>query len=338
MNVAEIGGHFQQAAGNIPRRAEEVMMQTPGVTDEEIKLVGPILQRLVSSDHLTRKQIETYGVSVTHSNFYSTIPSIEDIESSFEYAEPNPPYLNRALFDDALMTEVLTRLDNFSSEFDPDLDGDELNGDRFFWKNSLFSYSDAMAYYCFIRELKPKSILEIGSGFSTLVALEAVRKNGSGNITCVEPFPRPFLRNSESINLREERAQDISVEYVNDMLKDGDILFIDSTHTVKTGSDCLHLYLRILPNIKSDIFVHVHDVFLPFGMPQAWLRDHQYFWTEQYLLLALMTDNPKVKVLYGSEYHYKFNTDALFKLMNNRYSCGGASFWFEYRGRTGVRS
>ncbi len=104
------------------------------------------------------------------------------------------------------------------------------------------SYSDAMSYYSIIRHLRPKKVLEIGSGFSSLIALEALQKNGTGSLTCIEPFPREFLKKNTAIDLVQKPAQEITAQYINDTLDNGDILCIDSTHTVKHGSDCLHLY------------------------------------------------------------------------------------------------
>lgn len=101
-----------------------------------------------------------------------------------------------------------------------------------------------MAYYCFIRKFRPHTVLEIGSGFSTLIAIEAVRKNGTGQVICIEPYPRPFLEKHTDIQLRKQKAQDLSAAVLDGLLQDGDIFFIDSTHTVKTGSDCLHIYSR----------------------------------------------------------------------------------------------
>ncbi len=219
------------------------------------------------------------------------------------------------------MTALLAELQPFADEFTPDAE---------FWNNSQFSFSDAMAYYCFIRKYRPQTIVEIGSGFSTLVALEAVKRNGSGRIVCVEPYPREFLLNA-NVELVQQPAQSITLAQLDAWLSsDGDFLFIDSTHTVKTGSDCLHIYLRLLPKLRRRVLVHAHDIFLPFGMPQEWLLQKQIFWTEQYLLLALLTDNPRARVLFGSEYLRAFHTDALTRWMGGKAAAGGGSFWFEY--------
>jgi hypothetical protein len=140
------------------------------------------------------------------------------------------------------------------------------------------------------------------------------------------------------LDLRAVRAQDLTPEMLNTMLEDGDVLFIDSTHTVKTGSDCVHIYLRLLPNLTKRVLIHVHDIFLPFGMPQKWLLDTHIYWTEQYLLMAWMIDNLRVTLLYGSAYHDHFNGELLQGLMRGRYQRGGSSFWIQYDGSMGAFS
>jgi Methyltransferase domain len=215
------------------------------VTDKEISLVGPILQRLMWADKETKAKIQNFGVNVLPINFYSNTPSLEEIESSYEYTTVEPPYFNAQIFEQGKFRQTLGEILEFSTEFNPPIDGDEENCRRFFWNNSQFSYSDAMSYYCFVRLVRPPTIVEIGSGFSTLVALEAIEKTRTGAIHCIEPFPREFLQRDDRITLHTVKAQDIHPEFVNDILQDNDILFIDSTHTVKTGSDCLHIYLRL---------------------------------------------------------------------------------------------
>lgn len=291
------------------------------------------LKELLWANLEVRKSIEDIGVKVSPCNFYSSIPSITEIEDSFEYFSDIPPYATSAIFNKPEKSrEFLEVLSRFSSEYKPLEEGDEGQPSGYFWKNSQFGWSDAMAYYAMIRYIKPRKIIEIGSGFSTLVAIDAIEKNGSGEVICIEPFPREFLLQSNKIELNKTKAQMISADWLNNQLNDGDVLFIDSTHTVKTGSDCLHIYLRLLPNLKRDIYVHVHDVFLPFGLPKSWLLEHQIYWTEQYLLLAFLLDNPKVEFLFGSAYHNWANEDMLNKFMHGQCASGGGSFWFKYSG------
>ncbi|MFZ4967163.1 class I SAM-dependent methyltransferase [Pseudomonas gingeri] len=306
------------------------------VTDKEFNAALPVMQKLLWADQKDRERLQGHALNIIPANFYSNTPSISETLGSYEYSEPDPPYLACGIFDQQKLRMELAELVPYAADFSPVEAGNEETCTAYFWKNSQFSYSDAMSYYAYVRRIRPRRIVEIGSGFSSLIALEALRKNGAGTLSCIEPFPRSFIASlgrEGALDLQVQRAQDITIEALNATLEDGDILFIDSTHTVKTGSDCLHIYLRLLPRITRKIFVHVHDVFLPFGLPQRWLIDHQIYWTEQYLLLALLIDNPRARLLFGSAYHKHFNADLLDSLMHGRYESGGGSFWFEYDGR-----
>ena len=296
----------------------------------------PSLVESLYGPRAIRGMLQQSGVNVVPANFYSNTPSLAEIEESYEYREKDPPYLNRDVFVQQRLQDELAALVEYSAEFDPPDNGDEEKATAFFWNNAQFSFSDAMAYYAYVRRLRPKTVVEIGSGFSSFVALEALGRNGAGRLACIEPFPRPFIEELDRqgrLGLHRMRAQDLTPEALDSMLDDGDILFVDSTHTVKTGSDCLHIYLRLIPAVRKRIHIHVHDVFLPFGLPQVWLLDLQIHWTEQYLLLAWLTDNPRAKVLFGSEYHRHFNPGQLANLMHGRSAPKGGSLWIEYDGR-----
>ncbi|HEY1774500.1 MAG TPA: class I SAM-dependent methyltransferase [Gammaproteobacteria bacterium] len=281
------------------------------------------------SDLATRRRIQARGMNPVPVSFYSNTPSIADIEGSFEYADvETPPY--PLDLDEAELRAELGSLMPFAAEFSPPK-ADPGRG-AYFWDNGLFTGADAMAYYCYLRRLKPRTVIEIGSGFSSLVARAALAANGSGRLICVEPFPRDFLKGQADIELIAKPVQALDADFFNGRLTDGDVLFIDSTHTVKSGSDCLHIYLRLLPRLKHRLHVHVHDVVLPFALPKEWLLHKQIHWTEQYLLLAFLLDNPKARILFGSHYNHRYNREAMDGLMGDKAESDGASFWFEYRG------
>ncbi|NJN30195.1 MAG: class I SAM-dependent methyltransferase [Synechococcales cyanobacterium RM1_1_8] len=162
-----------------------------------------------------------------------------------------------------------------------------------------------MAYYCIIRMLKPEQIIEVGSGFSTLVAEEAILKNGFGKIVLIEPFPMQFLKSLSTVDrIVEKFVQDIPITKLVDLIEQGNIWFIDSTHTVKHGSDCLYMYLKAMPEIKKEMMIHSHDIFLPFSFSEIQLIDKNITWTEQHLLYAYLLDNPHAQVVFSSTYSH----------------------------------
>ena len=287
-------------------------------------------QRLLYAPGAVRQRMEDNGVMLIPANFYSTVPLLRDLDSTFEGVEGSRHPLYHRIFDHAVVARYLQAMDGFADEFDPPVAGDEAACTEYFWGNSQFSHGDAMAYYCLVRLLRPRRIVEIGSGFSTLVADAAMRRNGFGEIVCIEPYPRPFLPQIKSV--REVVAKPIQVitpEAFAELLAPADILFIDSTHTVKIGSDCLYIYLVLMPSITQALTVHSHDIFLPFGMPIAWSRDLQLHWTEQYLLYAYLLGNSGARVVFGSAYAFEFLRDRSERLMRGRYSAGGGSLWYQ---------
>jgi hypothetical protein len=291
----------------------------------EIDALGHALGRLLYAPSSIRKRIqEKFGVTITRADFYSEIPTVADLEQAF--AAPSLLNLDRIFPDNAVMLGELNRLMSVSHEFNPPLNSTKPG--EFAWTGGQFSYSDAMAYYSMIRTRKPRTIVEIGSGWSTRVAQMACEANGFGRIVCVEPYPSEFLEAIEGIEVIRRRAQEVETAFITDLLQDGDILFIDSTHTVRHDSDCLHIYLRILPAVEADITVHVHDIYLPDTLSLSQMRDAQLFWNEQYLLYAYLCGNPRTQAIYGSRYHYKRNTALLERFMHGRHGAGGASFWF----------
>ncbi|MCW3475229.1 class I SAM-dependent methyltransferase [Limobrevibacterium gyesilva] len=285
--------------------------------------------RFVWSPPEIRRQIQSHGINIVPADFYSNIPLIEDLETTFEGAPTRRPVYDK-VFDAERIAAFLAGIAPFAAEFIPPDEGDEAACSSFFWKNSQFSWTDAMAYYCILRARKPKRVIEIGCGFSTLVADAALRMNGSGEIIAIEPFPRPFLPRIGTVSeIIRARVQDIPRARVLDLVGGADILFIDSTHTVKIGSDCLYLYLTVLPDVRSRLLVHSHDIFLPFGMPLDWARDRQIYWTEQYLLYAYLLQNPFARVVFGSTYATEFLAAQTLSLMGGKCPPGGGSLWFE---------
>lgn len=290
----------------------------------EIVALGRLLSRLLYAPSPLLRKLQESGVTLTRSDFYSEIPTVSDVEQSF--AKPSRLSLDHLFSNGADLLAHLESLVPYAADFDPP--HVRARDDEFSWEGGGFSYSDAMTYYAMIRKYRPRRIIEVGCGSSTLVAKLARDRNGVGEITAVNPFPEPYLAALDGVELVRSRVQDLDASFFSERLRDGDFLFIDSTHTVKHDSDCLHLYLRVLPAIRASIFVHVHDVYLPGPMPLHMMRQHQVFWTEQYLLAAYMTSNPFTRTLYGSAYHHRTNRDCLRRLMHGRFADGGASFWF----------
>jgi len=322
----------------ILRRIGVTAPGTDPLSESEFTQLVRLAQRVLwTKDRELKRRIQAHDFQIVPSNFYSEIPTVEDVENSFEYSDTQRgPFHSPEVFRPKVMDEFLDLMTPYAEEFRPPLEGDPKNPTGYFWNNPAFSYSDAMMYYCIIRHVRPKKILEVGSGFSTLVAQEALRKNGEGSVTIIEPYPMEFLRGLSCVErLIQKKVQDIPVDELVSEVERADIWFIDSTHTVKNGSDCLYLYLKVMPEISRELYVHSHDIHLPFPFPETDLLERNVTWTEQYLLYAYLLDNPKAEVLFGSRYAAHFIGDALARLMGDKYPGGGASFWYSIDGTQG---
>ena len=303
------------------------------LTKKEFDTLIRLAKSVLWSEPEIRERIQQHKFNIIPANFYSNIPLIEDVRNSFEYRDGGAEIYNENIFDVKKIKEFLEDISVYAEEFSPPLNGDKDSPEGFFWNNTAFSYSDAMSYYCVLRHIKPSHVLEIGSGFSTLIANEALTKTGYGKLTLIEPYPKDFLRDLDAVDrIIESFVQDIPIAELVQLVEGSEVWFIDSTHTVKIGSDCLYIYLKIMPKIKNDIFVHTHDVYLPYGFPKHLALEKQIYWTEQYLLYAYMLDNPKIEVLYGSVFATKTLPDELKNLMGGKYPHGGGSMWYKLNG------
>ena len=170
---------------------------------------------------------------------------------------------------------------------------------EFFINNGAFCEGDAEYWYQIIRYLKPKNIIEIGSGFSTLMAIKAINKNKSEGfnceLTCIEPFEMPWLKNM-NVNLIRKKVENIELSFF-EKLNENDILFIDSSHMINPTGDVLYEYLHILPSLNKGVYVHLHDICTPYHYPIKWYTESFRFWNEQYLLEAFLTNNSNWEII-----------------------------------------
>lgn len=239
------------------------------------------------------------------------------------YYEPmyNPEYLKYSLRDnrnlpgiDMNVEEQLELLKEFKYN-------DELlkfpidkkdNKIEFCYNDGMFRSGDAEFLYNVIRHFKPQRIIEIGSGHSTLMAINAINQNILDDSTyscdhvCVEPFENKWLEETNVQIIRQMvETTDISLYQ---SLKAGDILFIDSTHMIRPQGDVLFEYLEILPQLNPGVIIHIHDIFTPKDYLNEWVNEPR-FWNEQYLLEAFLSNNKDYRIIGATNFlrhnHFK---------------------------------
>jgi len=194
--------------------------------------------------------------------------------------------------------------------------------------NGHFEGLDSAIAYCMVRHFRPRRIIEVGSGFSTLLLAAAAQTNGGATLVSIDPYPKEFLLHGIPglTSLMQKKVEEIDLAYF-DQLETGDFFFIDTSHVVRTGGDVNYLFLEILPRLKPGVIVHVHDIFFPIDYPRKYVIDRRRFWTEQYLLQAFLIFNSQFEVLVSSEYLMFHHADTVRAVFPDSSPWQAGSFW-----------
>jgi hypothetical protein len=177
---------------------------------------------------------------------------------------------------------------------------------RFSYPNGSFPYQDAFVLSGMIRWLAPGRIIEVGCGASSCVILDTCEAFVPGAKICfIEPYPELLKElarpgDLQSAELRQNYIQDVPLELFAG-LREKDILFIDTSHVSKVGSDVNHIFFQIFPVLQPGVVVHVHDIWYPFEYPRDWFGKGM-FWNEAYLMRAFLMNNPRFEILLFNSY------------------------------------
>ena len=258
-------------------------------------------------------------------NFYSPVPAAAELLSDpterarvWPSSPTDPPGL------DVREEAQLALLARLSAHRGPTSAGP---APRYEPDNDQFPLQDAALLRALLLELRPRRMVEVGCGWSTTVTARAIADGGFPcELTCIEPYPRSFLPSIEQVSaLRVERVEHTPPS-VFAALGAGDVLFVDSSHVAKTGSDVVHLVLEVLPRLADGVVVHVHDVFWPDDYPQGWVRAG-FGWNEQYLLQAHLAGNARAHVLALGHWLAVRHPDAVEAALG-AVGLDGSSVWF----------
>jgi len=211
---------------------------------------------------------------------------------------------------------------------------------RYYYDNGAFPYGDALVLRAMIQTLQPKRVVEIGSGFSTACMLDAADEVGLSDthFTCIEPDPGRLLgllrpTDADRVDLREEEVQDADLGLF-EALDEDDILFIDSTHVLKTGSDVNWELFNILPIVRPGVIIHFHDIHYPFEYPDEWIREN-YSWNEIYAVRAFLTGNDFYRVMFWNAMLAHLDRRRLQAISELLVRNPGGSLWIRKLGRGG---
>jgi hypothetical protein len=266
------------------------------------------------------------GLQVVPKNYYSPIPDLDALPADVFDRRSE---LRGIHFDlDEQVAWIEANLAAAMREFAPPAE---------LVDNASYGRVGADLLHGVVRGLQPRRIVELGSGYSTLIMAAAVERNREEGVETelrtFDPYPsvaRPGLPGLASLGA--VRAQDVPMD-VFAGLSAGDVLFVDTTHTVKLDSDVNRVVLDVLPALAPGVLVHVHDIFLPYEYPRQWPEESGFHWAEQYLLQAFLAGNPGYEVLAATFALCRDRPDAMARLAPTwRAGAEASAFWIRATG------
>lgn len=289
-------GEKSRVAGFVPAKIKDMIRDCFAVALffpalPFMRFAGPRRAHL----HAVRGLLDWAGVTVVSDHYHEPTYNSEHI-----FRDPDAPR-QLAGIDWNLdgQMELLAQFDY--GEALRALEGRTSSGRTFSYINGYFGPGDAEALYCMVRHFKPRKIVEVGCGQSTLVAHFAIEdaRAADGRYACrqicYEPYENPWLEGL-GVEVRRERVEKSDLD-VYRSLSAGDILIIDSSHIQKPMGDVEFEFLHILPNLTKGVIIQVHDIFSPRDYPAQWLKEERRFWNEQYLLEAFLSFNKDFEII-----------------------------------------
>jgi len=287
--------------------------------------------RLVAERDRVAAELERFRTWMPPGHFYSPIPALDEVRrNEARIFGPMPSSVPGVDLNEAEQLDLVERLGAFYAEM-PFAAG-RTPGLRYFFDNPNFSYADAIVLYAMVRHLRPRRIIEVGSGYSSCVLLDTNERFFGDAIACtfIERHPELLLSllteaDRARVEIVPARLQEVDPARFA-ALGEGDILFVDSTHVAKVDSDVNYLFAEILPRLASGVRVHFHDVFHPFEYPREWVYEGRA-WNEAYVLRAFLQYNEAFRVCLFTSYLAHLHPDALFGAMPLCRENSGGSIW-----------
>lgn len=271
--------------------------ERPGAPLGSLRL-RPLARRLRADlERTLQKSAYAAGYEFFRRHFTTPMPCVDELPDRLWIKPSALPGVDLCLpAAEALLGDKLAP---FLAEFQPPRRRPAAGG---FWlDNGGYGTADAETLWAMLRHLKPRRVFELGSGASSHVIAAAGSANAAAGFEFIHRVfdPLPFSNPigpvpSAVVDCRPTEA--VPVETFAE-LEPGDVLFVDTTHTVKTGGDVTHVILDVLPDLRPGVVIHFHDIFLPYDYPRQWVVDWRLAWAEQYLLQAFLAFNHEFEVV-----------------------------------------
>ena len=283
--------------------------------------------------HLPYTQLALQRIRALTGHFDSPIPSVKALKrrEAQIWSEPSCTLEGIDLTEDAQVA-LLETLMQYATDLH--FEAQKKAPLRFYYENGFFGYSDGFLLACILRYLRPRKLIEVGSGFSSGLILDINDLYLDNELDCtfIDPYPQRLLslmteRDQRQAKVLRNPVQEIDLA-VFEQLAAGDILFIDSSHVCKTDSDVNYLYFKVLPRLRAGIYIHIHDIPYPFEYPRHWVLKGRA-WNEAYLLRAFLQYNSAFEIVIHGHFLYLFHLDQLKKLMPLCIKGDAGSIWLK---------
>jgi predicted O-methyltransferase YrrM len=300
---------------------------------EHQKIIETVIrERDELKEHCFRLQglLENTGFPPGH--FYSPVVDVGDphaIHDSRERLQSQPPA--GVDVDSPRMIEMVRVLASHHARFPFPRHHQEPY--RFYFQNPYFCAHDASILFSMLLTFRPRRVIEVGCGYSSCLLLDTNEMffDQSIELTLIDPYLEELRvrfgpKGAPGAKLYFNKLQDVPLAIFEE-LEENDILFIDSSHVSKTGSDVNHYLFRILPLLKPGVVIQVHDIPWPFEYPENWVLEEKRSWNEAYLLRAFLEYNSRFEIIYWCDFVVHHLRDELISRMPVCMEDGGASIW-----------
>jgi hypothetical protein len=254
----------------------------------------------------------------TPGHYYSPLPDYKEVLSKSQVLfDTNLTDCRGIDLKEDAQLELIDVFSNYYEDFPfPARPGENA---RYYYQNAWFGGADAVTLYSILRHYRPSRVVEIGSGFSSAVMLDVndIFLDKKIDFTFIEPYPERLFglfkyEDTSKYVVLQERVQDVPLE-IFQALSANDVLFVDSSHVVKIGSDVAHIIFNVLPELAQGVIVHFHDIYWPFEYPKEWLlgTEDSRAWNEAYFMRSFLQFNDAIEIMYFNSFVAEHHADVL---------------------------
>jgi len=327
--AAEHRLHIAQLTANLADLAP-LSQERDELKAHSMRLAGEVEEHSLHIAQLTA------NLSFPPGHFYSPVVDINDKHVNQAVRDPRPIRDSGDInIDQRGMEAFCERLARHHRQFP--FTRQPQPGFRYFYDNGAFEAHDAAVLFSMLLEYRPRRVIEVGSGYSSCLMLDTSERffDGRLQLTLIDPAIEQIrlripLGDTSGAELIPAKVQDVPLS-VFEPLRENDILFLDSSHAMKTASDVNYYLFEILPSLAPGVLIHIHDMPHRFEYPEQWVLEDKRSWNEAYAVRAFLQYNREFPILYWTNYAAKVFPEKLLALMPMSRENGGASLWLQKR-------